>query len=543
MHDSETEIIFLAMDAQLERLSAVLRQLVPTVRPHPLRRVQDRYLDTPSCLLMRCGVACRLRRIGKRATLTLKSLTPLRAGMAERAELSEELQTADWQEPAPLPGALIRSRLRPITRHLAASCLFTLNQERRVFDVQTPDGTNLEVSADRVRLSGACRDTLLRIEVELRSGSVDALTRFASELRRRMKLKTASESKFEWGMRAAGLAAPVLTEGKRFRLCRDDTVQQAAGRALMRHYRRMLWHFAGTYLGLNPESLHDMRVSVRRLRAVLRVFRGFLPAAGADKLDEELRWLGQSLGAVRDLDVHLEECAALRERIPAPERSAVIHCRAEMIRRRELASDRLRNALQSPRFRRLKHDCRTFIRNLLTAAPGRQRAADAGLLRPSDLKKILRTGRAITLETPDQSLHRLRVRCKRLRYACETLGDLYGKPVTRLARRLAALQDVLGRHQDAATAQQLISKMTTESAAAKLRDPAIAQAVKACADVWQHERLIRRAACPKAWKAFDRKKMRRAFRKTVREHIPRTTRKGPARQEDPGKPRPSALRR
>jgi len=49
------------------------------------------------------------------------------------------------------------------------------------------------------------------------------------------------------------------------------------------------------------------------------------------------------------------------------------------------------------------------------------------------------------------ALHRLRVRVKRLRYACETLAGLAQDGLETVIARLIALQDVLGEHQDAST--------------------------------------------------------------------------------------------
>ena len=55
-----------------------------------------------------------------------------------------------------------------------------------------------------------------------------------------------------------------------------------------------------------------------------------------------------------------------------------------------------------------------------------------------------------TGEVPD--FHALRIRCKRLRYALEFSSDVYGGRTTRYVRRLTALQDELGRMQDAEVA-------------------------------------------------------------------------------------------
>ena len=51
--------------------------------------------------------------------------------------------------------------------------------------------------------------------------------------------------------------------------------------------------------------------------------------------------------------------------------------------------------------------------------------------------------------SPATDYHRLRIRCKRLRYALEFLSDLYPGATRPLMRRLVTVQDVLGVHQDA----------------------------------------------------------------------------------------------
>ena len=52
-----------------------------------------------------------------------------------------------------------------------------------------------------------------------------------------------------------------------------------------------------------PDSVHQMRVAARRLRATLRSFRPILDASATAHLRDELRWLGQVLGAARDGEV------------------------------------------------------------------------------------------------------------------------------------------------------------------------------------------------------------------------------------------------
>jgi hypothetical protein len=69
--------------------------------------------------------------------------------------------------------------------------------------------------------------------------------------------------------------------------------------------------------------------------------------------------------------------------------------------------------------------------------------------------------------------HRLRIRCKRLRYAIEFTGDLYGGDVKRYARQVASLQDALGLIQDAETAANRLQVIALGEEGAALPRPTV----------------------------------------------------------------------
>ena len=56
----------------------------------------------------------------------------------------------------------------------------------------------------------------------------------------------------------------------------------------------------------------------------------------------------------------------------------------------------------------------------------------------------------------DTARHEARKAYKRARYAVEVLRPVVGRPAKRLAKRLTALQDVLGAYQDGVVAAQLL---------------------------------------------------------------------------------------
>src|SRR5689334_17799633 len=59
----------------------------------------------------------------------------------------------------------------------------------------------------------------------------------------------------------------------------------------------------GAVLAGVPEGIHQMRVAVRRLRALLSAFAKILPSEERRVAAAELRWLARALGQARNLDV------------------------------------------------------------------------------------------------------------------------------------------------------------------------------------------------------------------------------------------------
>jgi CHAD domain-containing protein len=79
----------------------------------------------------------------------------------------------------------------------------------------------------------------------------------------------------------------------------------------------------GAIDGEDIEALHDMRVSARRLRAVLRIFRECFPKKKFRKQDEKLQTLIRSLGAVREQDVFIEMLVNYRKTLRPQEGKVV----------------------------------------------------------------------------------------------------------------------------------------------------------------------------------------------------------------------------
>ena len=139
------------------------------------------------------------------------------------------------------------------------------------------------------------RDRFVEVEVELRTGQPGPARRSRRGARR--SGRRAGERDAE--------GVPRPRPRRAARLPSPETPFEALRSRLREQLREIERHDPGTRLGRDPESLHDMRVAVRRLRALLRA-GGKLVATDTDELDARLKELGRVLGEVRDLDVLIE---------------------------------------------------------------------------------------------------------------------------------------------------------------------------------------------------------------------------------------------
>ncbi|MFJ7909480.1 CHAD domain-containing protein [Kitasatospora sp. NPDC096204] len=207
-----------------------------------------------------------------------------------------------------------------------------------------------------------------------------------------------------------------------------------------------------------PDAVHRMRVACRRLRSALRTFRRLFTPGATDELVADLRWLTAALGAARDREVLAERLAAEARELPAdcePQRVAAALERWGRAEYREVWPEVVA-ALDSPRRRALGEALAT----LLADPPLRPRAARGAVPELSRIAareqhrtaKRVRTALAAAPADRAVALHEARKAAKRARYAGETAAAAIGARAERYARRMKAVQDVLGEHQDAVVA-------------------------------------------------------------------------------------------
>ncbi len=228
-------------------------------------------------------------------------------------------------------------------------------------------------------------------------------------------------------------------------------------------------------------AIHDARVALRRLGALLRAFGPLLPAAALAALKREMRWLRRGLGSARDLDVFLADTVpTLRRALRDP--AALATMAAAAWDQRLLVQPRVITLCRSPRTLRLLNALGDMFAEAPRPMPGRRPRTDSlaapyrayafGEMRRR-FKKLRKLGDRID-SLGDAELHGLRIRLRTFRYLCDAFRPML--PERRYAefrKALVALQDRLGAFNDAVNAP----KQARAVAASRARDALAGEAL------------------------------------------------------------------
>ncbi len=288
----------------------------------------------------------------------------------------------------------------------------------------------------------------------------------------------------------------------------DAPARDAIRAALIADVRRLVKSEPGA-LRFDPEGIHQLRTSVRRLRSDLRTFGPLLVEEWASELSDQLRGLAQRLGAVRDLDVLRARLAEGAVALPAG--ASADRLFAALARRQKVERSTLRRLLGSDEFRDLRRRLVEAAREPKTTPEADEPCREAlPPLAAKAWRKVKRAARALRPRDPEEQFHRVRILTKRARYAAEAVAPALGKRASREASRFATravrVQDELGLLQDASFAAHEIATLAAEGGAPD--EPSrIAAASLLDAQARDSERA--RGRFRRAWKKLDQPELRR----------------------------------
>jgi CHAD domain-containing protein len=445
-----------------EGIAAVAR-----VEKSPIQSLDALYFDTPAHDLARNQVTLRRRTGGTDAGWHLK----LPAGPDARTEVRAPLDASDE---ATVPNelldvvlAIVRDRpIEPVAR------ITTQRESQVLYGVE---GTALaEFSNDHVTAwsagtpegsdSGPTEQEWREWELELVDNNGTADTELLSRLSNRL---------LDAGAAPAGHASKLArvlgtTSQSNGTQPPADPVHRAVAEQID---QLLVWDRA--VRADVPDAVHQMRVTTRKIRSLLRDSQDSFGSTDCEWVQEELRELAGVLGVARDAEVLGERYQRALDLL-APElvRGRVRERLVKGARRRyQTGLRRSLIAMRSQRYFRLLDALDSMVAEIPVTPSGEGEEPAAVTINAAykRVRKAAKAAKAVAEGTHggeggehdrDEALHRIRKRAKRLRYTAAATG------ADTVSEQAKVIQTLLGDHQDSVVSREhLIQQVEAAHAA------------------------------------------------------------------------------
>ncbi len=464
------------------------------------------YYDTAQGDLKRRGMTLRLRRSGRGARrIALKWSAPAAEGPFARGEIevrhpAEALDINLLGDPA---AAAVRDAIgdRPLEP------LFETKFKRRIRHM-TIGGAQVEAAFDEGEIvAGERRAPVTELELELKSGEHSDFYDFATQLIETLPLQLETLSKATRGFLLRSGEPPDPIKAWDTEIPADASFDDAVAIVIGDTLSHFLANWSSLRQGVHPEAIHQMRVALRRMRAMLALFNKEAPCADFVAFRAAAKRIAAELGPARECDAFAELVASgPRAEFGGTEGFDALDALVEV--RREDLHGQARRLIAAPSCAHFVLRLQVFLvrrgwRNALLAdqlprltQPARE-FAERALRRLH--KRAMAVGKGLAALS-DEERHKLRISLKNLRYATEFFGALFvdARDLRAYLRALARLQDLLGASNDAACARSFVDQIKAVESA----DTALAAGVTlgwfAGGAAASNRGLLQ------AWKAFKR---------------------------------------
>lgn len=435
--------------------------------PHE-HRLTDTYYDTPRLELWRHGVTLRVREEGtsEEGTKWIQTVKTASAGSASLHERGE------WESAVPSikpqPAEIARQiNVEKIARLLRSSGIaknlrpiFTNTTVRTIWDLELPDGHQVECALDSGNIDCEGQTiTIGELELELKKGNPTQLFELALALHEDIPLQIANDSKAARGYALLEKRPPPPVKATPVRLTRKMRLEDAFRTIGLNCLQQMEANVPGV-LTQSVESLHQMRVGLRRLRALLDMFSELAPLQRDAR--DGVEWLANELGATRDWDVLANSTLDRMTKVDASKLKELATLKALNLHQVLLVS------LRDPRYTQLLLQLNGWFygrhwRNVKNFSSTTPLSSSVNQGMPPLLHKAQKrlTRRLVHADQTDAAtLHRVRIAAKKARYAAEFFVNLLPRrAAAKYIARLSHLQDGLGSMNDLEVAKNLLSRL------------------------------------------------------------------------------------
>jgi CHAD domain-containing protein len=205
----------------------------------------------------------------------------------------------------------------------------------------------------------------------------------------------------------------------------------------------------------NADSVHDVRVAIRRFTQSVAMFKSCFPGKEIRKIRRRLKVVMLAAGQVRDCDVVLKLLS--KSRMPG---GAQIQSKVRS--QRKEAARILTSELKSWAERQMSLKWRAALGTALAKSEEDFGNASIEVTARRTLRRMIKSfyrhGReAAGSKATAEELHAFRIAAKKLRYSIELLEPVYGSALDPGLERLKQAQTLLGDINDCATMAGLVS--------------------------------------------------------------------------------------
>jgi CHAD domain-containing protein len=271
--------------------------------------------------------------------------------------------------------------------------------------------------------------------------------------------KTPGKGPLEALLRHANLEPQIYTLKPSFGLTSETPAREAIGLIVRTILAIALRNVPGILNDHDTEYLHDYRICLRKIRSVLNLVKDVYPVEGTQRIRKILGDLARQTNRLRDLDVYLltrDEYLGLLH----PElRPALQGMFADYSAEREVEVRHTVTHLCAHSTRQHLQKIEKYFSEESRHKPSKAADLPVGRLVFRSIykryRKIRKIAAGIGAETPDETVHEVRIECKKLRYLLEFFSELIprndGAAMQKILRRL---QDRLGEFNDASVQQR-----------------------------------------------------------------------------------------
>ncbi len=305
------------------------------------------------------------------------------------------------------------------------------------------------------------------------------------------------------------------------KLIPEDSVKNSATAIIRSYLDVAIQNEAGIMAAYDTEFLHDYRVSFRKIRSVLSLFKGVYGAEQTEELKQEFADLMKQTNRLRDLDVYLLDRDDYFRLIPESSHEGLKIMFDVISKRRTEEHKQVCKMICRKNYRQSIQRWGELFASAdnMKTGPDALKSSNCYLSRSITrrYRKVCKIARTVDETTSDEVVHELRIHCKKLRYLMEFSLPLFSrKKVKILIKSLKALQDNLGKFNDYSVQQISLGMFMSEQTMSRKKGMKVAESIGALTAMLNQLQCRERNLVMENFSHFDSEKTQDSFAELFR---------------------------